>query len=90
MRLTKILTELHADVFIGVFLPQLLILVFVTHEREDDFLANGLQDTEPTYGQEVKQCSLMKICCTFSSLHVMALSMNEERRGLLLQERWKH
>lgn len=38
------LTELHADVLIGVFLPELLILVFVTHEREDDLLANSLEE----------------------------------------------
>lgn len=38
----KVLTELHADVLVGVFLPELLILVFVTHEGEDDLLAYGL------------------------------------------------
>ena len=36
------LTEFHADVFIWVFLPELLVLIFVTHEREDDLLTYGL------------------------------------------------
>lgn len=38
-----LLTKLHADVFVRVLLPELLILIFITHEREDDLLANGLE-----------------------------------------------
>lgn len=38
------LTEFHVDVLIGVFLPELFIFIFVTHERENDFLAYGLEE----------------------------------------------
>ena len=37
-----VLTELGADVLIRVFLPQLVVLVSVAHEREDHLLAQGL------------------------------------------------
>lgn len=40
------LTEFHVDVLIRVFQPELLILVFVAHERENDFLANDLVEVE--------------------------------------------
>lgn len=38
-----LLTELHADVLIGILLPQLFIGVCVAHEREDHVLNDALQ-----------------------------------------------
>lgn len=38
----KVLTEFHANVLIWILLPEFLILIFVTHERENDFLTDGL------------------------------------------------
>lgn len=44
-----VLTELHADVLVWILLPQFLILVFVTHQREDHLLADGLWNTQYTH-----------------------------------------
>lgn len=41
----RLLTEFHADVLIRILLPEFLILIFVTHERENDFLTDGLGET---------------------------------------------
>lgn len=38
------LTKLHADVFVGILLPQLLITVCVTHEGENHILNDALKD----------------------------------------------
>lgn len=46
-----VLTELHVDVLIRVFLPELLIFIFVTHEREDHLLAYGLEKMKAPKGQ---------------------------------------
>ena len=35
------LTKLHADVLVGVVLPELVILITVAHHGEDDLLEDG-------------------------------------------------
>lgn len=42
VRVEKVLTEFHAYVLVWILLPEFLVLIFVTHERENDFLADGL------------------------------------------------
>lgn len=42
IKVQKELTEFHANVLVWILLPEFLILIFVTHERENDFLTDGL------------------------------------------------
>lgn len=49
------LTELHADVLVGVLLPQLLVAVCVTHERENHILNDALCDVKQKHSMS-EQC----------------------------------
>ena len=44
------LTKLHADVLVGVLLPQLLVAVCVTHEWENHVLNDALQEVKQEQG----------------------------------------
>lgn len=68
MASVSLLTEFHANVLIWILLPEFLILIFVTHERENDFLTDGLGQTTPLAVRHVRYT----VTCTIYTIQTYA------------------